>query len=175
LIERLTDAFNALAAHVGSISWTAIGIAVACHLLKMVARTRAWRNILAAAYPNEQVRWAGIFGAYTAGAAVNAIVPARGGDALKLVLTRRQIPGSAYSTLVATLAVETLFDLVMSTALFLWAVQQQALPGLDVLPQLRSIDRIASSMCSRSSSRERVHTSSQRQPWQQGSWPASRR
>ena len=30
-------------------------------------------------------------------------------------------------------------------------------------------------MCSRSSSRESVHTSSQRQPWQQGSWPASRR
>lgn len=140
MTARLDHAFDVFAAHLGSIGWTAVGIAVACHLFKLLVRTRAWRNILAAAHPRARVRWRGVFGAYTAGAAVNAVVPARGGDALKLFLARRQIAGSAYPTLVATLAVETLVDLVLSTALLLWALQQNALPGLRVLPRLRSID-----------------------------------
>lgn len=140
MIDRLENAFEAFAAHLGSIGWTAIGLAVACHVLKMVVRTRAWRNILAAAYPHATVRWRDVFGAYTAGVAVNAVVPARGGDALKLFLARRRIAGSAYPTLVATLAVETIVDLVVSGALLVWAVRQNVLPGLDMLPRLRSID-----------------------------------
>jgi uncharacterized membrane protein YbhN (UPF0104 family) len=138
--DRLDHAFQAFATQLGSVGWAALAIAVGCHLLKMVARTKAWRNILAAAYPRATVRWRDVFGAYAAGAAVNAIVPARGGDALKLYLTRRQIAGSEYPTLVATLAVETLVDLVLSTALFLWALHQHVLPGLDALARLRSID-----------------------------------
>jgi uncharacterized membrane protein YbhN (UPF0104 family) len=71
---------------------------------------------------------------------VNAIVPARGGDAVKLALVKRRVPGSTYPTLGATLVVETLFDVVVASALFLWALQQHVLPGLDVLPQLPSVD-----------------------------------
>ena len=140
MLDRLSHALDVFAHHVDSIGWAALGAAAACHLLKMVVRTRAWRNILAAAYPKANVRWRGVFGAYTAGAAVNAIVPVRGGDALKLFLTKRQIAGSSYPTLVATLVVETLLDVLLSTALLLWALQLRVLPGLDVLPRLRSID-----------------------------------
>jgi len=71
---------------------------------------------------------------------VNAIVPARGGDAVKLALVKRRVPGSTYPTLGATLVLETLFDVVVASALFLWALQQHVLPGLDVLPHLPSID-----------------------------------
>lgn len=140
MVDRISHALDVFATHLGAIGWMALGAAAACHVLKMVVRTRAWRNILAAAFPDATVRWRGIFGAYAAGAAANAIVPARGGDALKLFLTRRQIAGSSYPTLVATLAVETLVDLVLSTALLLWALQLGVLPGLDALPRLRSID-----------------------------------
>ena len=140
MVDRLLHAFHVFAAHAGSIGWTAVGVAAACHLLKMLVRTRAWRNVLAAAHPHSAVRWRSVFGAYAAGAAVNAIVPARGGDALKLFLVRRRIDGSTYPTLVATLVVETLVDVAVSTALFLWALRQNVLPGLDVLPRLRSID-----------------------------------
>jgi len=106
----------------------------------MAVRTRAWRNIVAAAYPASRVHWRGIFGAYAAGAAANAILPVRGGDALKLYLAKRQVAESTYPTLVATLAVETLVDLVLSVALLVWALDQNVLPGLDALARLRSID-----------------------------------
>jgi uncharacterized membrane protein YbhN (UPF0104 family) len=140
MLDRLTHALDVFANHLGSIGWAALAAAAACHLLKIVARTRAWRNILAAAHPEATVRWRGIFGAYAAGAAANAILPARGGDALKLYLTRRQIAGSGYPTLVATLVVDTLLDVVLSTALLVWALHLRVLPGLDVLPRLRTID-----------------------------------
>jgi uncharacterized membrane protein YbhN (UPF0104 family) len=140
MVDRLSHALDVLGTHLGSIGLAALAAAAACHLLKMAARTRAWRNIVAAAYPEANVRWRGIFGAYASGAAANAILPARGGDALKLFLTRRQVAGSSYPTLVATLAVDTLADVVLSTALLLWALHLRVLPGLDVLPRLRSID-----------------------------------
>ncbi|HEX7082791.1 MAG TPA: lysylphosphatidylglycerol synthase transmembrane domain-containing protein [Gaiellaceae bacterium] len=140
MIDQLLHALHAFADYLGSLGWAALGAAAGCHVAKIVARTRAWRNILAAAHPRVNVRWRSVFGAYAAGTAVNAVVPARGGDALKLFLARRRIPGSSYPTLVSTLAVETLVDMVVSAGLLLWALQQHALPGLDVLPRLRTVD-----------------------------------
>ena len=73
-------------------------------------RTRAWRNIIAAAYPEPRVRWRNVLGAYLGGVGLNAITPARSGDVLKLFLVKRRVEGSTYPTLAATLVVETLFD-----------------------------------------------------------------
>ena len=53
-----------------------------------------------------------IAGAYLAGVGVNAIMPARGGDVLKLYLVQDRVEGTTYPTLGATLIVETLFDMV---------------------------------------------------------------
>lgn len=140
MLDRLFHATDVFAGHLAAIGWTAVGLAVACHLAKMAVRTRAWRNILAAAHPSSRVLWRGIFGAYAAGAAANAIVPARGGDALKLYLAKRQVADTTYPTLVGTLVVETLVDLVLSGALLAWALYMHVLPGLDALARLRSID-----------------------------------
>lgn len=140
MLDRLFHATDVFAGHLASIGWAAIGLAAACHLAKMVARTRAWRNIIAAAHPSDRVRWRGIFGAYAAGVATNAIVPARGGDALKLYLAKRQVAGATYPTLIGTLVVETLVDLTLSVALLAWALHLNLLPGLDALGRLRSID-----------------------------------
>jgi uncharacterized membrane protein YbhN (UPF0104 family) len=96
--------------------------------------------VIAAAYPDEQVPWPSVFAAYVAGVGVNAVVPARSGDLLKLFLVRRRIPGSAYSTLAATLAVETIFDFVVGGALITWAFATGALPGFDALGRLPSVD-----------------------------------
>ena len=126
--------------HLTSIAWVPLAAAIGTHVLKIVVRTRAWRNILAAAYPHTRVRWRSVFGSYVAGAGVNAIVPARGGDVLRLYLVKRRIEGSTYPTLAATLAVDTLLDFVLSTALIVWALHAGVLPGLDILPRLRSID-----------------------------------
>lgn len=126
--------------HLTAIDWRALGIAYLFHVTKVVLRTRAWRNILAAAYPEARVPWRSVFGAYVAGVGVNAIAPARGGDLVKLYLIRRRIPGSTYPTLGSTLVVETLFDFVVASALLVWAIQLGVLPGLDILPSLPSIE-----------------------------------
>jgi uncharacterized membrane protein YbhN (UPF0104 family) len=81
-----------------------------------------------------------MFGAYVAGTGVNAVIPARGGDAVKLFIAKRRVEGATYTTLVATVLLQTLFDMLVATCFILWAISQGALPGLDVLPHLPSLD-----------------------------------
>ena len=52
-----------------------------------------------------------MFGAYVAGTGVNAIIPARGGDVVRLYLAKHRIEGSTYTTLVSTSLLQTLFDM----------------------------------------------------------------
>jgi glycosyltransferase 2 family protein len=139
-VQSLTRALESFVDYIGSIGWGALGIAILCHVAKSVARTRAWRNIIAAAYPDARVPWLSVYGAYLAGVGVNAVLPARGGDLLKLYLVHRRVEGASYPTLAATLLVETIFDVVVSTLLLLWALERGVLPGLDVLPTLPAID-----------------------------------
>jgi uncharacterized membrane protein YbhN (UPF0104 family) len=123
-----------------SVSWAALAIALALHFAKVAVRTVAWRNIIRAAYPETNVPLGPVFGAYVAGVGVNSIVPGRGGDLVKLYLVRHKVPGTTYTTLASTLFTETLVDLVLAGAIFIWALTQGVLPGLNVLPNLPSFD-----------------------------------
>ena len=126
--------------HLAAVHWDYLAVALAFHALKALVRTFAWRNIIRAAFPDARVQRRTVVGAYLAGVGVNAIAPARAGDGVKLYIARHGIPGSNYATLTSTLAVETLFDLFVASALFLWALQLGVLPGLDVLPNLPNVD-----------------------------------
>ena len=126
--------------HLAAVSWAALGIALALHFAKVAVRTIAWRNILRAAYPQTRVPLRPIFGAYVAGVGVNSIVPGRGGDLVKLYLVRQKISGTTYTTLASTLFTETLVDLVLAGVIFIWALTQGVLPGLNVLPNLPTFD-----------------------------------
>lgn len=125
---------------IGGIGWTALLIALGLNFAKVATRPFAWRNIIRAAYPGLRLRRRSVFGAYVAGVGVNAIVPARGGDLLKLFLVKRGAPEVTYTTLGATLLPETLFDSVAAGGLILWGFASGALPGLDVLPDLPRLD-----------------------------------
>ena len=126
--------------HLEDIGFGALGIGVACHLLKTLCTSLAWRNVIAAAYPAERVRWPSIYAAYVAGVGVNSILPARSGDLLRLYLTRRAVPSATYTTLGATYAVMAIFDAVMALATFAYALTLGVLPGLHVLPSLPDFD-----------------------------------
>jgi uncharacterized membrane protein YbhN (UPF0104 family) len=139
-MDGIFDATRAFFDGLASVHWGPLALAVLCHLLKVAARTRAWRNIVQAAYPRTNVRWRSVYGSYVAGVGVNAIVPARGGDVLKLYLLKHRVEGSTYPTLGATLLVDTLFDTVIASALVAWALAFGFLPGLDVIPRLPPID-----------------------------------
>ena len=126
--------------HLASVDFGALAIALGFQALRLVVRTRAWRNILVAAYPDRQVRWRSVLGAYLAGVGLNAITPARSGDVLKLYLVKHRIEGSTYPTLGATLVVETLFDAFVGIALLMWAIYLGVLPNIHSLPDLPNID-----------------------------------
>jgi glycosyltransferase 2 family protein len=128
--------FHGLAA----VEWKWLALALGLHLLKLVFRAHAWRNILAAAFPTSQVRDRDALGAYAAGVGVNALLPARLGDGVKLFLIKRRIEGSHYPALASSLFAETLVDLVIASALLIWAATAGVLPGLSVLPNMPAID-----------------------------------
>lgn len=126
--------------HLADVNFRALGIALLFQTLRLLVRTRAWRNIIAAAYPDTRVRWRSVLGAYLAGVGLNAITPARSGDILKLFIVHRRVEGSSYPTLAATLVVETLFDAVVGIALLVWAASLGVLPSIHRLPDLPNID-----------------------------------
>ena len=137
------EVFHAIAVFFGQLASVEFGpllLAIACHLLKTACTSRAWQNTILAAYPEEPVAWRTIYGCYIAGVGVNAVVPARGGDAVKLFLTHRAMQGASYATLAATLLVLSIFDSVVAGLLFAWALTQGALPGFSLLPSLPGFD-----------------------------------
>jgi glycosyltransferase 2 family protein len=123
-----------------SIGWASLAVALAFHLLRLGLRCVAWRNIIRAAYPRSTVPLWGVGGAYVAGVGVNSIVPARGGDALKLFLAKQRVQGSTYPTLGATLLPETMLDFVLALIIVGWALASGALPGLGDLVPLPTVD-----------------------------------
>ena len=126
--------------HLAAVDFGALAIACGFQIGRLLVRTRAWRNIIAAAYPESQVRWRHVLGGYLGGVGLNAVTPARGGDVLKLFLVKRRVEGSTYPTLASTLVAETLFDAVVGLGLLVWAIHLGVLPSFDRLPHLPSID-----------------------------------
>ena len=126
--------------HLAGVGWMALAVGLAIHFARLLTRTVAWRNILAASYPNERWRWRSVARAYIGGVGINSIVPGRAGDLVKLYLVHREQPATTYTTLASTLVTETLLDLVLATSIFLWALTQGVLPSLHVLPTIPAFD-----------------------------------
>ena len=122
------------------VKFTALGLAIVTHILKTMCTSKAWRNTIAASYPDEDVPWRKIYAAYLAGVGVNAIVPARAGDAVRLYLTHRAVPSSTYTTLASTLFVLSIFDMGMALLIFVYALTLGVLPGVGSLGSLPGFD-----------------------------------
>ncbi|MEZ4502938.1 MAG: lysylphosphatidylglycerol synthase transmembrane domain-containing protein [Dehalococcoidia bacterium] len=139
-MSQFTAALDAFLDYLSAIEWMTLALGLAIHLVRFMVRAQAWRNILRAAYPDSYVPYRGTFGAYIAGIGVNSIVPARGGDILKIVLAKRGVEGSTYSTVAASLVPETLFDFFVVGGIMIWALTQGVAPSLDTLSRLPTID-----------------------------------
>jgi glycosyltransferase 2 family protein len=139
-VGKIIDAAETFFQHLADVHWVPLAIALGFNLLRLLARVPAWRNIIRASYPDLIVPRRTIGGAYLSGVGVNAIVPARAGDVLKLYLVHDRVKGTTYPTLGATLIVETLFDFVVAGGILAWALAIGVLPGLDVIPDLPQVD-----------------------------------
>jgi uncharacterized protein (TIRG00374 family) len=139
-VRGFLDACQAFFETITSVALGPLLLAISLHVVKLLLRARAWQNILKASYPGKRVPYWGVFGSYMAGVGVNSLAPARGGDVVKLYLAKRQVKSSTYPTLGSSLVVETLFDFVVASFLFMWAIKLGILPGVPDLPALPAFD-----------------------------------
>ena len=80
-----------------------------------------------------------------AGSGLNAVLPGRGGDLVKLAFVRRQIDGARYRTLIATAVPETAFESLCAAALIPTAALAQKPPRAGILSRT-TVDRWATAV-----------------------------
>jgi hypothetical protein len=107
--------------------------ALALQLANLGLRGLAWRNVIAAAYPGRPVPRTSVAAGYAAGVALNGFVPARGGDAAKVLLVARALPGTSIATVAASLSVLVAFDALLGGSLVVGLWASGALPTLPAL------------------------------------------
>jgi uncharacterized protein (TIRG00374 family) len=139
-LESFWDATVAFWNDLARVHWGILLIAIAFYMGNVVLRATAWRTILQAAYPEGRVRWRSILAAYLAGVGTNAIVPARGGDVMKVFLAHRAMPGAAYTTITSSLLAETLADIVIGPLILLSAYLSGRIPHLPALGHLAAFE-----------------------------------
>ena len=106
----------------------------------LTLRARASFHILRAAYPDERSSFRDIWGAYFAGYGFNAVIPARGGDVVRLFLTKTSVPQSSYPAVAASFVVESVFDVVMGVFILSFAFTQGVFPKPPDLAKLNAFD-----------------------------------
>jgi len=111
-----------------------------CFGIYLTFRARASYNILRAAYPTEQIAFRDIWGAYFAGYGFNAVIPARGGDVVRLFLTKTAIPRSSYPAVAASFVVEMGFDIAMGSLVLIFAFTQGVFPKPPDFASLNAFD-----------------------------------
>jgi len=134
--EAVDDFFSGLA----EVRLGPLVIALAAFGVYLTLRARASFNILRAAYPEERFRFRDVWGAYFAGYGFNAVIPARGGDVVRLFLTKTSVPRSSYPAVGASFVVELGFDLVMGVFILGFAFTQGVFPKPPDFAKLNAFD-----------------------------------
>ncbi len=127
-------------ADLAAVHWLALVLGLAFFGLNLTLRSRAFFHSLRAAYPAAAFQWRRVWGAYFAAVGFNNVVPARGGDVIKLFLTRSSIPGARYPTVAAAFFVESIFDLCVGVLVLLYAFTQGVFPKPPDFSKLSSFD-----------------------------------
>lgn len=138
-LTRTGNAIGLVVDQVAEVSVPLLLLGVLLHLASQAVRTRGWHTIIRASYPEAtELRPVHTMRAFLAGSGINSVVPARGGDVVKLWLVHRRVKESRYSTLAATFVPETAFETLIGVGLVAWALSHGFLPvpiGTAELPQ----------------------------------------
>jgi uncharacterized membrane protein YbhN (UPF0104 family) len=148
MLERLHDVLRTAGHAIGllldsatSVNVPLLVLGAILYVLNQCVRTIGWHTILRTAYPAaHDLRRRDVIRAYLAGSGLNAVIPARGGDVVKLAIVHRHIPGSRWSTLAATFLPETLFESAFGTLLVIWALARGFLPVPNAVGEVPSYD-----------------------------------
>jgi uncharacterized membrane protein YbhN (UPF0104 family) len=138
--ESFFDAVDQFFSNLASVRPLPLVLALALFTVYLTLRARASFNILRVAYPTEPFRFREIWGAYFAGYGFNAVVPARGGDVVRLFLTKTSVPRSSYPAVAATFVVELGFDVAMGSLILAFAFTQGVFPKPPDFAKLNAFD-----------------------------------
>jgi uncharacterized protein (TIRG00374 family) len=139
-ISSFFDAVGKFFSDLAAVHWPALLLGLLFFGLNLTIRSRAFFNSLRAAYPAVSFQWRRVWGAYFAAVGFNNVVPARGGDVIKLFLTRSAIPGSRYPTVAAAFFVESIFDATVGILVLIFAFTQGVFPKPPDFSKLSSFD-----------------------------------
>ena len=139
-LQDFFDAVDQFASDLAHIKWGALAIALLCFTVYLSLRARASFNILRAAYPTERFRYKDIWAAYIAGYGFNSVIPARGGDVIRLFLTKTSVPRASYPAVGASFFVENVFDLTVAVFILTFAFTQGVFPKPPEFADLSAFD-----------------------------------
>jgi uncharacterized membrane protein YbhN (UPF0104 family) len=138
--QSFFDAVDDFISNLASVQLGPLLLALLLFTAYLTLRARASFHILRATYPNERIQFREIWGAYFAGYGFNAVIPARGGDVVRLFLTKTSVPNSSYPAVAATFAVELIFDVAMGSLILLFAFTQGVFPKPPDFAKLNAFD-----------------------------------
>ena len=134
------DAVDKFFESLAAVHWGSLIFGLFAFLVYLTLRSRAAFNVLRAAYPDSEIRWREIWAAYWAGYGFNNVIPARGGDVIRLFLTRTAVPGSSYPAIAAAFAVEAVYDLTIAVVVLGFAFTQGVFPKPPDFSKLNAFD-----------------------------------
>ena len=124
---------RALAGLVDAVSGVAPGwllLGVLLHLANQVARGRGWYSIVCNASGDERPRKRDVLAAWVAGAGAGGVVSARGGDAVRVLVLARRMPGEGNRALLTgTLVAETVGETLLGFGLLALALAIGVVPS----------------------------------------------
>jgi uncharacterized membrane protein YbhN (UPF0104 family) len=139
-LSSFFDAVGQFFSDLAAVHWGALLLGLAFFGLNLTLRSRAFFHSLRAAYPAVSFQWRRIWGAYFAAVGFNNVVPARGGDVIKLFLARSSIPGASYPTVAAAFFVESIFDASVGVLVLIFAFTQGVFPKPPDFSKLNSFE-----------------------------------
>jgi uncharacterized membrane protein YbhN (UPF0104 family) len=134
------DAVGSFFSNLAHVQWPALFLALLLFLAYLTLRARASFHILRAAYPDSRIEFRRIWGAYFAGYGFNSVIPARGGDVVRLFLTKSSVPDSSYPAVAAAFTVEFGFDLTIAVPVLAFAFSQGVFPKPPDFSKLPAFD-----------------------------------
>jgi uncharacterized membrane protein YbhN (UPF0104 family) len=139
-LDSFFDAVGSFFDSLASIQWPSLLIGLAAFTVYLSLRARAAFNILRAAYPDERFEFRRIWGAYLAAYGFNGVIPARGGDVIRLYLTKTSVPRSSYPAVASAMVVENVFDATMAVFILTFAFSQGVFPKPPDFSQIPAFD-----------------------------------
>lgn len=139
-IGSFFDAIGSFFDSLSRVGWGPLALGAVAFVVYLTLRSRAFFNALRAAYPAETVPFRRVWGAYIASYGFNNVIPARGGDVIKLFLVRGSIPNATYPAVGAAICVEAVFDAIMAVFILAFAFSQGVFPKPPDFAKLGAFD-----------------------------------